>query len=319
MALSGNKIVRAFLLLLCAVMVDLAEAAFVKVPCGPAYEVVIGRAHGRKKSEIPPLEPLEQYLREVDAIPVLTRDEDLSLPKRIAQGDVAALHRMILGSLRQVVQIARRYENKGLPLQDLIQEGNLALFMAVEGYDPLVGTQFPDYAERWIKQAMKRAIINQRRTVRVPVWAVDTMKAWDAKAVLIEKETGDTPTPDQIAGALGLGKKAQACMLKALSNRQEGETDDYNPLEGVRAQRERNPAEEAELRDLLAKLSNALAYLRTYDPDLYAVVLARYPLDGSDAQTLRELGTQLGTSRTTVMTRERRALEILAELIGLSE
>ena len=112
--------------------------------------------------------PLETYLREINETALLTAQEELDLAAQIGQGDVLARDRMVRANLRLVVNIARGYTGKGLGLQDLIEEGNLGLLRAVEGFDPTMGTRFSTYASYWIKQSIKRALINSAKTIRIP-------------------------------------------------------------------------------------------------------------------------------------------------------
>ena len=122
--------------------------------------------------------PLETYLREINETRLLTADEEKMLARAIATGDVMARDRMVRANLRLVVNIARGYTGKGLGLQDLIEEGNLGLLRAVEGFDPDVGTRFSTYASYWIKQSIKRALINSAKTIRIPAYMVELLSKW---------------------------------------------------------------------------------------------------------------------------------------------
>ena len=122
--------------------------------------------------------PLETYLREINETNLLTADEEKMLARQIAVGDAQARDRMVRANLRLVVNIARGYTGKGLGLQDLIEEGNLGLLRAVEGFDPDVGTRFSTYASYWIKQSIKRALINSAKTIRIPAYMVELLSKW---------------------------------------------------------------------------------------------------------------------------------------------
>ena len=122
--------------------------------------------------------PLETYLREINETALLTAQDERDLAGRIADGDVQARDRMVRANLRLVVNIARGYTGKGLSLQDLIEEGNLGLLRAVEGFDPAVGTRFSTYASYWIKQSIKRALINSAKTIRIPAYMVELLSKW---------------------------------------------------------------------------------------------------------------------------------------------
>ena len=119
--------------------------------------------------------PLETYLREINETALLNAREEKELATSIGEGDLAARDRMVRANLRLVVNIARGYSGKGLALQDLIEEGNLGLLRAVEGFDPAMGTRFSTYASYWIKQSIKRALINTGKTIRIPAYMVELL------------------------------------------------------------------------------------------------------------------------------------------------
>ncbi len=122
--------------------------------------------------------PLETYLREINETALLNAAQEQELAIAIGQGDVKARDRMVRANLRLVVNIARGYTGKGLGLQDLIEEGNLGLLRAVEGFDPAMGTRFSTYASYWIKQSIKRALINSAKTIRIPAYMVELLSKW---------------------------------------------------------------------------------------------------------------------------------------------
>ena len=122
--------------------------------------------------------PLETYLREINETALLSADEEKMLSRAIHSGDAAARDRMVRANLRLVVNIARAYTSKGLPLQDLIEEGNLGLLRAVEGFDPEMGTRFSTYGSYWIKQSIKRALVNSAKTIRIPAYMVELLSKW---------------------------------------------------------------------------------------------------------------------------------------------
>ena len=143
--------------------------------------------------------PLETYLREINETALLSADEEKSLSRAISAGDAAARDRMVRANLRLVVNIARGYSGKGLPLQDLIEEGNLGLLRAVEGFDPDMNTRFSTYASYWIKQSIKRALVNTAKTIRVPAYMVELLSKWRRAASKLTEELKRTPTPEDIA------------------------------------------------------------------------------------------------------------------------
>ena len=160
--------------------------------------------------------PLETYLREINETKLLTADEEKQLAGAIALGDVRARDRMVRANLRLVVNIARGYTGKGLGLQDLIEEGNLGLLRAVEGFDPNVGTRFSTYASYWIKQSIKRALINSAKTIRIPAYMVELLSKWRRANNRLTEDLGRTPTPEEIMRLLGLPKKKLPIIKKAI-------------------------------------------------------------------------------------------------------
>ena len=145
--------------------------------------------------------PLETYLREINATALLSAADEHELAERIGEGDAEARDRMVRANLRLVVNIARGYSGKGLALQDLIEEGNLGLLRAVEGFDPKMGTRFSTYASYWIKQSIKRALINSAKTIRIPAYMVELLSKWRRATTRLNDELGRSPPP----------KKSPAC------------------------------------------------------------------------------------------------------------
>src|SRR5690242_17350569 len=151
--------------------------------------------------------PLETYLREINETALLTADQEKDLARRIAVGDTEARDQMVRANLRLVVNIARGYTGKGLALQDLIEEGNLGLLRAVEGFDPTMNTRFSTYASYWIKQSIKRALINSAKTIRIPAYMVELLTKWRRATTKLLDTLKRTPTAEEIAAELGIAKK----------------------------------------------------------------------------------------------------------------
>ncbi|MFN6050081.1 MAG: RNA polymerase sigma factor RpoD/SigA, partial [Planctomycetia bacterium] len=160
--------------------------------------------------------PLETYLREINETALLTADEEKQLAYRIETGDAEARDRMVRANLRLVVNIARSYTGKGLALQDLIEEGNLGLLRAVEGFDPTMNTRFSTYASYWIKQSIKRALVNTAKTIRVPAYMVELLAKWRRATAILHDELGRPPTHEEIAKVLELPKKKLNIIKKAI-------------------------------------------------------------------------------------------------------
>src|SRR3954463_781766 len=147
------------------------------------------------------------YMREVGETKLLTRIEENDLAKRIRKGDKAAREQMIKANLRLVVKIARDYENYGVPLLDLINEGNIGLMKAVERFDPAKGAKFSTYGAWWIKQSIKRALANQSKTIRLPVHVVDKVAHIRRAGMKLQEIFGREPTDDEIAEELSISPR----------------------------------------------------------------------------------------------------------------
>jgi len=160
--------------------------------------------------------PLETYLREINETALLTADQEKSLARQIAVGDTEARDLMVRANLRLVVNIARGYTGKGLALQDLIEEGNLGLLRAVEGFDPNMNTRFSTYASYWIKQSIKRALVNTAKTIRIPAYMVELLAKWRRATNQLTDELGRPPTNEECAKFLGLPKKKLNIIKKAI-------------------------------------------------------------------------------------------------------
>src|SRR3989441_43587 len=161
--------------------------------------------------------PLETYLREINETPLLNAEEEKELAYRIRDyEDHEARDQMVRANLRLVVNIARSYTGKGLGLQDLIEEGNLGLLRAVEGFDPTMNTRFSTYASYWIKQSIKRALVNTAKTIRIPAYMVELLAKWRRATARLQDELGRPPTQEEIALALDLPKKKLNIIKKAI-------------------------------------------------------------------------------------------------------
>jgi RNA polymerase primary sigma factor len=161
---------------------------------------------------------LNRYLREIGRIPLLTPQQEIELAGKIKKGDAAARERMINANLRLVVTIAHDYVNLGLPLLDLISEGNIGLTKAVERFDPKKGAKLSTYAMWWIKQAIKRALANQSKTIRLPVHLVDKVAKVRRLSLQMSEELGREPTDDELGEEIGIAGEKVA-RLKSLGIR----------------------------------------------------------------------------------------------------
>jgi RNA polymerase primary sigma factor len=261
--------------------------------------------------------PLETYLREINETALLTADEEKELSYRIANSDKEARDRMVRANLRLVVNIARGYTGKGLPLQDLIEEGNLGLLRAVEGFDPTMNTRFSTYASYWIKQSIKRALINSGKTIRVPAYMVELLSKWRRATAKLLDELGRTPTMEEIAADLGIPRKKLAIVKKAiLLYNATPQTDDDEAglsISDLIAD-DRNKAPDLEMLDS-DSLKHVFRMLGTMDEREATILRMRFGLDDSEPRTLKEIGETLGLTRERVRQIESEALGRIAASI----
>jgi len=259
--------------------------------------------------------PLETYLREITEAALLTPDEEQRLARAVNAGDMDARDLMIRSNLRLVVNIARGYTGRGLGLQDLIEEGNLGLLRAVEGFDPAMGTRFSTYASYWIKQSIKRALINSSKTIRIPAYMVEILAKWQRASLRLLESLGRTPTHEEVARLVGLPRKKLSLIKKAiLINSLIPQFDQPEigwTLNEVVADERRYRPDEAMLAS--DNLTYVMEQIELMDPRDAAVVKMRYGLCGHEIRTLKEIGVRLGLTRERVRQIEIEVLNRLGE------
>jgi RNA polymerase primary sigma factor len=259
--------------------------------------------------------PLETYLREINETPLLTAQEEKDLAQRIELGDGEARDRMVRANLRLVVNIARSYTGKGLSLQDLIEEGNLGLLRAVEGFDPTMNTRFSTYASYWIKQSIKRALVNTAKTIRIPAYMVELLAKWRRATAKLQDELGRPPTHEEVARSLELPKKKLNIIKKAIrvynSVPQTEQVDTGWSLDEMLMDgNTKTPDTEMVEAD---DLNHVLDLLGKMDQREATVLRMRFGLDDEEPKTLKEIGERLGLTRERVRQIESEALNKLSE------
>lgn len=259
--------------------------------------------------------PLETYLREINETPLLNAKQEKDLARKIGVGDSAARDQMVRANLRLVVNIARGYTGKGLALQDLIEEGNLGLLRAVEGFDPNMNTRFSTYASYWIKQSIKRALVNTAKTIRIPAYMVELLSKWRRATAKLQDELGRAPTQEEVARHLELPKKKLNIIKKAIrvynATPQTDQADTGWSLgEMVTDERVKTPDNEMVEAD---DLSHVLLLLDKMDKREATILRMRFGLNDEEPKTLKEIGESLGLTRERVRQIESEALSKLAE------
>jgi RNA polymerase sigma factor (sigma-70 family) len=260
---------------------------------------------------------LAVYLREIGRIALLTREEELELAGRARAGDEAAKQRLIEANLRLVVQIARRYVNRGLPLPDLIEEGNLGLLRAVDKFEPDRGTRFSTYATWWIRQAVARALANQARTIRLPVHVELLLGRYKREHQRLTQALGRAPTAAELAQALGtseeqIGELEELRLQPVSLDAPVG--GDTRRLSETLADATADPA--AVLTRLFRERTELVAVLDDLAPNERTVLRRRFGLDGDEPETLEAIGRRLDYSRERIRQIEAAGLRKLRALLA---
>lgn len=242
------------------------------------------------------------YMREIAKTKLLTPEEEIELAARIAKGDERARARMIESNLRLVVKIAKDYANYGVPLVDLISEGNIGLIRAVEKFDPNKGGKLSTYAAWWIKQSIKRALANQGKTVRLPIHLVDKLARVRRISAIMAEDLGREPTDSELSEELGIPREKLALLLQASKqNRSMDETTHDNSIvsfgEVIADDRAIDPLEALSQKNGLDELDLVLDTLNERETE---IIGARFGLNGKRILTLEEIGRDFGVSRERI-------------------
>ncbi len=297
----------------------------VTAPIGPNDTGFISKA----ATEEPPVHEREErssydgdtaiklYLREIGQVKLLTPQEEIQLAARIKKGDKKAREQMIKANLRLVVKIARDYEGIGLPLLDLISEGNIGLMKAVERFDPSKGGKLSTYGSWWIKQSIKRALANQSKTIRLPVHLVDKISKMRRTAMRLQEELGREPTDEELGAELSISapRIAQmrlAAIRPASLDAPIGDEDSNNFAEVVQDENADTPYEQLEEKTVTRMLQEMV---KTLDARESTILRYRFGLDGGSEKTLEEVGAKFGVTRERVRQIQNIALRKLRKMI----
>ena len=255
------------------------------------------------------------YLNEIGASKLLTAEEEVTVARRIRQGDEAARQRMIESNLRLVVKLARRYLGRGLPLLDLIEEGNLGLIHAVQKFDPDRGFRFSTYATWWIRQTIERAIMNQSRTIRLPIHVIKDINMCLKAARALRQSNGAVPTTADIADYTHLEPEEVKRLIsfhECITIGSSSGTDEPGPLETVFERPENEPAHRVQQERVNAIVHS---WLMKLDDKQRAVVERRFGLHGCRRSTLEEIGQGIGVTRERVRQIQQDALHNLRHMM----
>jgi len=257
------------------------------------------------------------YLSEIGASPLLTAEEEVHYARMAQRGEEAGRTRMIESNLRLVVKIARRYMNRGLPLLDLIEEGNLGLIRAVEKFDPERGFRFSTYATWWIRQTIERAIMNQTRTIRLPIHVVKEMNVYLRAARKLTQELAHEPSPEDVARMLDK-PIADVKRMMGLSERVTsidtplGRDSDATVVDSIKDESDNDPAGLLQKADVKSHIDDWLNQLNDKQRE---VVERRFGLHGYEISTLEEVGSEIGVTRERVRQIQIEALRRLREVL----
>lgn len=283
------------------------------------HEAIISKDLGNQKT----LDATQLYLNEIGFSPLLNAEEEVYFSRLALKGDEAARKRMIESNLRLVVKIARRYINRGLTLLDLIEEGNLGLIRAVEKFDPERGFRFSTYATWWIRQTIERALMNQTRTIRLPIHVVKELNVYLRAARELTQKLDHEPRPEEIAEMLDRPVQDVKRML-SLNERVTsvdvpmGPDSDRSMVENITGEAVTDPSELLQSSNLHGNLTGWLSELSSKQRE---VIARRFGLLGYEMSTLEEVGHEIGLTRERVRQIQVEALKRLRSIMekeGLS-
>ncbi len=262
-------------------------------------------------------ENLRVYLKEIERIPLLSREEEAALARRVRAGDAEAKARFTEANLRLVVQIARRYLNRGLPLPDLIEEGNLGLLRSVEKFNPERGTRFSTYAAWWIRQAIARALANQARTIRLPVQVELLLGRYKREQQRLTQTLGRPPTLDELAAALGTSVEQLEELEEIRQQPMSLETpvgEGQGRVSDLVADPSTDPSDA--LASLFRERTDLVSVLDDLASNERTVLRRRFGLEGDPPEKLETIGRRLGLTRERIRQIEGAGLRKLRALLA---
>jgi RNA polymerase primary sigma factor len=256
---------------------------------------------------------VRMYLSEIGNVPLLTAEEEVRLARAIAKGDKTAKSKLAEANLRLVVSIAKKYIGRGLSFLDLIQEGNIGLFRAVEKFDPERGFKFSTYATWWIRQAITRAIADQARTIRIPVHMVETINKFTHTQRRLVQELGREPLPEEIAAEMGMDLKKVDHIMKISQDivsleAPVGAEDDSKLGDFIEDDESISPDEATNRQILKENIHEMLQYL---SPREKKIIKMRFGLGDGVGHTLEEVGREFGVTRERIRQIEAKVLQKL--------
>ena len=260
---------------------------------------------------------IKLYLREIGQVKLLTPQEEIVLAAKIKKGDKKAREQMIKANLRLVVKIARDYEGIGLPLLDLISEGNIGLMKAVERFDPKKGGKLSTYGSWWIKQSIKRALANQSKTIRLPVHLVDKISKMRRVGMKLQEELGREATDEELADEMDMTaarvrQMRMAAIRPASLDAPIGDDDSNNFSDVVEDENATSPYGNLEDKTVTDMLQDMVKHLDTREA---TILRYRFGLDGGPEKTLEEVGVKFGVTRERVRQIQNLALRKLRKMI----
>ncbi len=267
---------------------------------------------------------LDTYLEEIRNFPLLDEEQETELARRVQAGDEEARKKMIESNLRLVVHLAKHYQNRGLPIEDLIEEGNLGLIRAVERFDPKFNCRFSTYAVWWIRQYMSRALISQSKIIRLPVHVVDEVNTYLKGKQKFVREFGREPSFDEVADFIdhefssftpSMARLNTMIPLSAGGGGNGGGRNDENGMISLEHLADEKSDSPLDILDRDLRLKIILRWLDELNPKERLVITKRFGIYGEDPQTLEKIGRQLNLTRERIRQLEKAALNRLKKIV----